>query len=161
MSDLTKRLEEPASPWGALAGIFVPGAGHWLAGERTKAIALFVIIHLAVIGTLLGGAAVSPPVAPEPMFTSGLSSADPIGNAMRTMEQVAQRSNGISVWAAEFFGYDRPFDGTSENAIVTNLMNLAGILNLLAVFYLFDQKRAEGKAFQLALAARAGKGKRA
>lgn len=161
MTDMSRRLEEPASPWSAFAGIFVPGAGHWLAGERTKAIALFVIIHVVVIGTLLGGAAVAPPVAPEPMFISGLSSSDPIGNAMRTMEQVAQGSNGISIWAAEFFGYDRPFDGTSGNAMVTNLLNLAGILNLLAVFYLFDEKRAEGKAFQQALAARAGKGKRA
>ncbi|MCC6263468.1 MAG: hypothetical protein IT169_07825 [Bryobacterales bacterium] len=160
MSDAVSRLEEPGSPWIAFAGIFVPGAGHWLAGERTKAIALFAIIHLAVIGTLLGGAAVAPPVPPEPMFIAGLSSSDPIGNAMRTMEQVAQRSNGVSVWAAQFFGYDAPFDGTSENSMVTNLLNLAGILNLLAVFYLFDEKRAEGKAFRLALAARAGKGKK-
>lgn len=160
MSDAAKRLEEPASPWVAFAGIFVPGAGHWLAGERARAIALFAIIHVAVIGTLLGGAAVAPPIAPEPSFIAGLSSSDPIGNAMRTMEQVAQRSNGLSIWAAEFFGYDAPFDGTSENSMVTNLLNLAGILNLLAVFYLFDAKRLEGKAFQLALAARAGKGKK-
>ena len=160
MSDATKRLEEPASPWVAFAGIFVPGAGHWLAGERTKAIAIFVIIHVAVLGTLLGGAAVAPPVAPEPMFIAGLSSSDPIGNLMRTMEQVAQKSNGFTMWAATFFGYDTPFDGTSENSMVTNLLNLAGILNLLAVFYLFDEKRAENKTFQQEVAARAGKGKR-
>lgn len=160
MSEMLKTLEEPSSPWSAFAGIVIPGAGHWLAGERTKAIALFAIINLAVIGTLLGGAAVAPPVAPEPMFIAGLSSADPIGNAMRTMEQIAQKSNGILFWGTEFFGYNTPFDGTSENSMVTNLLNLAGILNLLAVFYLFDEKRAESKAFKQALAARAGRGKK-
>ncbi len=160
MSEMTKTLEEPVSAWGAFAGILIPGAGHWLANERKKAVALFVIINLAVIGTLLGGAAVAPPVAPEPMFIAGLSSADPIGNAMRTMERIAQKSNGLLFWGAEFFGYETPFDGTSENAMVTNLLNLAGILNLLAVFYLFDEKRAEARAFKQALIARAEKGKK-
>lgn len=160
MSDLTKTLQEPPSPWNAFAGIFVPGAGHWLMGERDKAIALFVIIHVVVIGAFLGGAAVAPPVPPEPMFISGLSSSDPIGNTMRTLEQVAQRSNGVSVWATEFFGYSTPFDGTYGNASITNLLNVAGILNLLAVFYLFDEKRTMAKSFKEALAARAGKGKR-
>ena len=134
------------SPWSALLNIVIPGAGHWLHGERTKAIALFAIIHVIVIATLLAGAAVAPPQPPEPMFTGGLSQSDPIGNAMRTMEKVAQGSNGISVWATKFFGYDKPFDGGFQNTYVTNLLNLAGILNLLAAFFLFDQKRAEAKA---------------
>jgi hypothetical protein len=161
MSDMNKTLQEPSSPWSAFAGLLIPGAGHWLAGEKTKAMALFAIVHLVVLGTLLGGAATAPPVPPEPMFISGLSSSDPIGNAMRTMENVAQRSNGLAVWAAQFFGYARPFDGSFHNAFTTNLLNLIGILNLLAVFYLFDAKRVECKEFQKALAARSAKGKKA
>lgn len=128
----------------------MPGAGHWLHGEKTKAIALFSIIHVMVICTLMAGAAVAPPQPPEPMFTGGLSQSDPIGNAMRTLEKVAQGSNGVSVWATKFFGYDTAFDGTFQNAYVTNLLNLAGILNLLAVFFLFDEKRMESKSAQAA-----------
>lgn len=132
---------EPGNPWLALVGIALPGAGHWLLGERHKAIAIAVLVHAMVIGTLLSGAAVAPPVTPDPMFTSSLSQTDPIGSTMRLLESVAQRSNGIAVWGTLFFGYKQPFTGSFTNAYISNLLSLAGILNLLATFYLFDERR--------------------
>lgn len=146
------RITDEPNPWLAFAGIVVPGAGHWLSGERDRAIAIFVLIHLIVLATLLGGAAVAPPIPPEPMFISGLSQSDPIGNTMRALERIAQGSTGISLWASKFFGYQNPFDGTFANTFFTNLLNLGGLLNLLASFYLFDRQRLVAKEFRQQLA---------
>lgn len=149
---MNRTLEEP-NPWLALVGIVLPGAGHWLSGDRPRAIAIFALVHVVVVLALLGGAAVAPPIPPEPMFTSGLSQSDPIGNTMRALERIAQGSNGISVWATKFLGYNQPFDGTFPNTFYTNLLNLGGLLNLLACFYLFDRQRLLAKTFREQLAA--------
>jgi hypothetical protein len=149
---MSQMIEEP-NPWLAFVGILVPGAGHWFSGDRQRALALFVSIHLVIIVAFLGGAAVAPPQPPEPIFTSGLSQSDPIGNTMRALERFAQGSNGLAVWATKFFGYQKPFDGTFANTFFTNLLNLGGLLNLLACFYLFDTKRTDARLYKEKLAA--------
>lgn len=149
---MNRMMEEP-NPWLAFAGVLIPGAGHWLSGDRQRAVAVCLLVHLVVAVAFLGGAAVAPPIPPEPMFISGLSQSDPIGNTMRALERIAQGSNGISVWATKFFGYSQPFDGTFSNTFFTNLLNLGGLLNLLACFYLFDRQRQLSKAFREQLAA--------
>lgn len=148
---MTGLTQEP-NPWLAFAGIAIPGAGHWLSGDRQRAIAVFVLVHVVVLAALLGGAAVAPPVSPEPTFLYGLSQSDPIGNTMRALERIAQGSNGLAVWAAKFFGYRQPFDGTFGNTFFTNLLNLAGLLNLLATFFLFDRQRLAAKELAAAVA---------
>lgn len=144
---MTNLMEEP-NPWLAFAGIALPGAGHWLSGDRTRAIVVFALIHGLVLLAFLGGAAVAPPVPPEPYFTSGLSQSDPIGNTMRALERFAQGANGAAVWAVKFLGYNQPFDGTFANTFFTNLLNLGGLLNLLACFFLFDLKRHESALYR-------------
>lgn len=142
---MIQQLVQEPNPWLALVGIAVPGAGHWLSGEKQKAIGIFLLIHLVVLVAILGGAAVAPPIPPEPAYAASLSQSDPIGSTMRTMERVAQSSSGISVWATKFMGYYRPFDGTFTNTFYTNLLSLAGLLNLLSAFYLFDKQRLIAK----------------
>lgn len=148
---MNRAIEEP-NPWLAFAGIVVPGAGHFLSGDRTRAIAVFLLVHLLVALSLWNGAAVSPPIPPEPMAFAGISQSDPIGNIMRAMERVAQGANGLAIFAVKFFGYNQPFDGTFANTFFTNLLNLAGLLNLLACFYLFDSERNRAKLFREQLA---------
>jgi hypothetical protein len=148
---MSKFTREP-NPWAAFAGIAIPGAGHWIVGDRTRAVAIFALVHLVVLVALLGGAAVTPPVSPEPSFLYGLSQSDPIGNTMRALERTFQSANGLSVWAVKFFGYSRAFDGTFGNTFFTNLLSLAGLLNLLATFYLFDSERLASKELASAVA---------
>lgn len=145
------RLKREPTPWAAFAGIVIPGAGHWLVGDRNRAIAIFALVHAVVLIALLGGAAVTPPVPPEPSFLYGLSQSDPIGNTMRALERTFQNSNGLAVWVTKFFGYNRSFDGTFGNTFFTNLLSLAGLLNLLATFFLFDSERMAAKDLSAAL----------
>jgi hypothetical protein len=149
---MNQAIEEP-NPWIAFAGILLPGAGHFLAGDRTRAIAIFALVHALVALAVLNGAAVAPPISPEPLAFSGIAQSDPIGNIMRTLERVAQGATGIALFVTKFFGYNQPFDGSFANTFFTNLLNLGGLLNLLAVFYLFDSERNRAKAYREHLAA--------
>ena len=147
MSDTETSISAP-TPLVAIAGWLLPGAGYWLLGQRSRAMATgFTVITLYLAGLLVGGLRVVEvpgfgdggnkvmvTVQGQSIWTMAVAPMQEVKAKPWSIAQILAGPIGIlsgvgSVWAAQSVGVSH----TPVNEAGTLYTAVAGMLNLLIV----------------------------
>jgi hypothetical protein len=113
------RLDRPNPALVGLAAWAVPGLGHWLLGQRTRAIILFVTILLTYwVGVLVGGV----------RYT-----VDPAGNTLWFVAQLGIGPQVVALWLATARQAIPPAIPWPDSDIAIIYAGIAGLLNMLVI----------------------------
>ena len=123
----------------AAAGWLVPGAGHWMAGQRAKGLVLgLIILALFTAGLLMKGAMVPAELA------GSLHSREWIArNIVSAISLVMRMGCGLPAILAAALRWGGTSNTLPYYEIGGVYTAVAGALNLLAVFSLFDSRARE------------------
>jgi hypothetical protein len=116
------------------AGFLLPGAAHWMRGQRTKAVIYgAMVLTLVAAGVSLNGANTMPAAA-ELKGVDGTARLMFLGGA--TVKAFA----GLPYFAPYLAGYSQSFLSGALHEYGTKLLAMAGLVNLLAVADAFTKE---------------------
>lgn len=110
-----------------VGGWLVPGAAHWMAGERGKALIYgTMVLTLMAGGVMLQGANAMPNEA-------DLVGADGTARLMFLAGGAVKAFAGLPFFALSLAGYSQSFLAGIQHEYGTKLLAMAGLVNLLAL----------------------------
>ena len=121
-------------PLALAAGLVIPGAAHWLTGQRAKA-ALYggMVLTLVIAGVSLNGST----AMPSPAELAGL---DGTALLMFRAGAAVKALAGLPYLALSLFGYAPTFMAGIAHEYGTKLLTMAGLVNLLALADVYPQE---------------------
>jgi hypothetical protein len=116
------------------AGLLMPGAAHWILGQRTKALIYgSMVLTLVAAGAWLHGAN-SMPTAAE------LDGVDGTARLMFLSGAAVKTLAGLPYLALPLAGYSQSFMSGLFNEYGTKLLAMAGLVNALALADAFNKE---------------------
>lgn len=117
-----------------IAGLFVPGAAHWMLGHRGKALVYGgMVLTLVATGAWMQGANTLPTAAE-------LDGVDGTARLMFIGGAGVKASAGLPYFALSFAGYSQSFLAGIFTEYGTKLLAMAGLVNLLALADAFTKE---------------------
>lgn len=123
-------------PVALLAGLVVPGAAHWMLGQRGKAfIYSGMVLTLVAAGVWMQGANTMPNAAE-------LDGVDGTARLMFLGGAAVKALAGLPYFALSLAGYSQSFTAGIVNEYGTKLLAMAGLVNLLALADAFTKEKS-------------------
>ncbi|MBY0505658.1 MAG: hypothetical protein K2X03_17220 [Bryobacteraceae bacterium] len=121
-------------PLALAAGLAMPGAAHWLTGQRGKAIVYAgMVLTLVTAGVLLQGSTAMPGEAE-------LAGLDGTSRLMFWGGAALKSFAGLPYFALSLGGYAPTFLAGLANEYGTKLLTMAGLVNVLALADIIEGK---------------------
>ena len=122
-------------PLALVAGLALPGAAHWMFGQRAKAgIHAGMVFTLVAAGAWLQGANTLPSAA-EMQGVDGTARLMFLGGA------AVKACAGLPYFALSLAGYSQSFLSGILNEYGTKLLAMAGLVNILAIADAFAKEK--------------------